>query len=194
MVDDITAAAKRVDTFANRFLAQRSLERAAAKPTVTDVALDPVVERAIAHAQLSAVNKRQSIQLVSVVAAQIVIADELLLDRAIANLLDNAVKYSPLGATITVRVDVAPGSTARALVSVVDTGPGVSVAEQAQLFQPYSMLGTKPTGGEPSTGLGLSLVKHCIEGMGGAVGCDSEPGRGATFWLALRRASPVSDR
>ncbi len=189
VLDDITRSAKRVDSFANRFLERRSLERAAARPNFADVTLDPIVERAVAHAQIGAAHKRQSIQLAAVVPGQTIVVDELLLDRALGNLLDNAIKYSPLGAIVTVRIDVAPGLAPRALVSVTDTGPGLSGAEQANLFQPYQMLGKKTTGGETSTGLGLSLVKHYIEGMGGAVGCQSEPGHGATFWLTLRRAA-----
>jgi signal transduction histidine kinase len=189
VLDEINRSAKRVDAFANRFLERRSLERAAARPSLAEVPLDPIIDRAVAHAQVSAAHKRQSIQLAAIVPGQSVVADELLLDRALGNLLDNAVKYSPLGAIVNVRIDVAPGPVPRALVAVTDAGPGLSTAEQAHLFQPYPMLGKKPTGGEPSTGLGLSLVKHCIEGMGGAVGCQSEPGRGATFWLTLRRAA-----
>lgn len=188
LLDDIARSAKRVDSFANRFLEQRSLERAAAKPTVTAVLLGPVVERAVAHARLSAGHKNQRIDFTATASAQTVVADELLLDRALGNLLDNAVKYSPLGAAITVQLGADPGATSRTRVSVTDAGPGLSRDEQARLFQPYIMLGKKPTGGEPSTGLGLSLVKHCIEGMGGAVGCESESGRGATFWLNLRHA------
>jgi signal transduction histidine kinase len=188
LLDDIARSAKRVDAFANRFLEQRSLERAAATPTLTSVLLGPVVERAVAHARLSAGPKNQRIEFVNASADQVVVADELLLDRALGNLLDNAVKYSPLGAAITVQLAADPGAPARARVSVSDAGPGLSGAEQARLFQPYTQLGKKPTGGEPSTGLGLSLVKHCIAGMGGEVGCESETGRGATFWLSLRHA------
>jgi len=147
-----------------------------------------VVERAVAHARLSASLKNQRIDFASSAADQTVVADELLLDRALGNLLDNAVKYSPLGATISVHVSADTDAQPRARVAVTDVGPGLSSEEQARLFQPYIMLGKTPTGGEPSTGLGLSLVKHCIEGMGGAVGCESAPGRGATFWLNLRRA------
>lgn len=188
LLDDIARSAKRVDSFANRFLEQRSLERAAAKPTLTAVLLGPVVERAVAHARLSAGPKNQRIELELAGREQTVVADELLLDRTLANLLDNAVKYSPHGAMIAVRVSAEPGVPAQARVAVVDPGPGLSAADQVRLFQPYIMLGKKPTGGEPSTGLGLSLVKHCIEGMGGAVGCVSELGRGATFWLTLKCA------
>ena len=189
LLEDITRSAKRVGSFANRFLEQRLPERASDKSTLIQVLLGPAVERAVAHAQLTAAHKNQSIRLTIVAADQVVSADELLLDRAILNLLDNAVKYSPLGASIAVRVDLEPGPAARAIIAVTDSGPGLTAAEQARLFQPYSVLGKIPTGGESSTGLGLSLVKHYMEAMGGEVGCDSESGHGATFWLALRRGA-----
>jgi signal transduction histidine kinase len=188
VLDDIAGAATRVASFADRFLEQRSLERAAVKPALAAVALGPAVERAVAQARLRAGPKLQRIDFHSPALEQNVAADELLLDRALGNLLDNAVKYSPIGGAITVEVGAERGTPGCMRVSVTDLGPGLSAAEQARLFQPYSVLGKKPTGGESSTGLGLSLVKHCIEAMGGNVGCRSQPGHGATFWLTLRHA------
>ena len=84
------------------------------------------------------------------------------------------------------RVSAEPDGRLR--IAVIDTGPGLSAAEQAQLFRPYTRLDKKTTSGEPSTGLGLSLVKKWAGAMGGTTGCESEPGRGATFWLILPRA------
>ncbi len=187
-LDEIAAAAQRVDAFASRFLEQSSLERAAAEPMLAHLSLNPIVERAVAHAQVNAGHKRQRVVCELSVATPTVVADELLLDRALGNLLDNAVKYSPAGAVIVVRVTAEPVSPARARVTVIDAGPGLSAAERARLFRPYATLGKIPTGGEPSTGLGLSLVKHCVDAMGGAVGCESEPGHGATFWVSLKCA------
>ncbi len=186
LVNEIDRSAKRVIAFANRFLEQSSLERAAAEPALAEVPLAPLVERAVAHARLSAGPKQQRIVLEDTSPAAVVVVDELLFDRALGNLLTNAVKYSPLGAAITVRVS-AEITPKRARIAVIDRGPGLSTEEQAKLFQPFVVLNKKPTGGELSTGLGLSLVKLCVEKMGGAVGCESTPGQGATFWLTLRR-------
>ncbi len=62
-----------------------------------------------------------------------------------------------------------------------DTGPGLSEADQARLFQKYARLSSRVTGGESSTGLGLSIVKRLVEAMGGTVRCRSALGEGSTF-------------
>jgi signal transduction histidine kinase len=187
LLADMARSARRIDEFATHFLEQRSLERAAMKLELVAVPFAAAVERAVDRARLSAGRKQQQISLdLSVVNTAKIIADELLFDRALGNLLDNAVKFSPLGATISVGADAATPDRVRVLVR--DTGRGLTEAEQAKLFQAYTRLGHKGTAGEPSTGLGLSLVKQWIEAMGGTVGCESMPGRGATFWLSLRSA------
>ncbi len=71
-------------------------------------------------------------------------------------------------------------------MEVQDEGPGLSEEDQARLFQKYSRLTPQPTGGESSTGLGLSIVKRLAESMGGSVGCRSQLGRGTVFWVSLR--------
>jgi signal transduction histidine kinase len=64
-------------------------------------------------------------------------------------------------------------------------GPGLTAEDQAQAFGPFQRLSAKPTGGEYSTGLGLSIVKQMVELHGGQVWIESEPGHGATFCLEL---------
>lgn len=188
LVDGIVQAAKHIDTFVNRFLEQRSLDRADAPPAMHDVALDVAVDNVVTRARMTAVAKGQQIVVESFLPRATVRADELLLDRVLSNLLDNAIKYSPMDSTITLRVAEDPDAAGSARLSVTDQGPGILPAEMERLFQPYSRLGTKTTGGEHSVGLGLSLVKGWIESMGGRVGCESEPGRGAAFWISIPRA------
>ncbi len=188
LLDQISHSARHIDTFASHFLDQRSLERAGAKFTLTNVPLDLAIDRVVTRARLPAGKKKQSIVLDLMPPLTAVAADELLLDRALANLLDNAMKYSPAGTAVTVRVTADAAVTGHVRIAVIDSGPGLSAEERTRLFQPYTRLDKKVTGGEPSTGLGLSLVKQWIDAMGGAVGCESEPGEGTTFWLSLRRA------
>jgi signal transduction histidine kinase len=68
---------------------------------------------------------------------------------------------------------------------VQDEGPGVSAEDQKRLFGRFARLSAKPTGGEPATGLGLSIVKRMVESMNGRVWCESEPGKGALFVVQL---------
>ena len=98
------------------------------------------------------------------------------------NLISNAVKYSPPGSVVQVE---AGSDSALAWVAVKDQGPGLSEADQKKLFQKFTRLSARPTAGESSNGLGLSIVKRLAEAMSGSVHCKSVLGSGATFALQL---------
>lgn len=98
------------------------------------------------------------------------------------NLVSNAVKFSPRQTKITVRVEMLDK---QARVSVEDQGPGLTLEDRKKLFGRFSRLSAQPTGGEKSTGLGLSIVKHMVEAMDGRIWVDSEPGHGAAFRVEL---------
>jgi signal transduction histidine kinase len=98
------------------------------------------------------------------------------------NLISNALKYSP--PKTTVHVHTMP-EREHVLVSIRDEGPGINEEDQKKLFQKFSRLSARPTGGESSTGLGLAIVKRLAEAMSGTVRCHSAPGSGATFTLRL---------
>lgn len=104
--------------------------------------------------------------------------------RVLDNLLSNAIKYSPRERRIVVRA-LEDGDGVR--VEIQDQGPGLTEEDKARVFGAYARLSARPTAGEPSVGLGLSIVKRLVEGMGGTLGVESEAGRGATFWFRLRR-------
>ena len=75
------------------------------------------------------------------------------------------------------------------MIEVRDEGPGISEEDQTRLFRKFTRLSARPTGGEHSTGLGLSIVKHITEASGGHVGCISRLGEGATFYVSLPLAA-----
>lgn len=110
----------------------------------------------------------------------IIRADETRITQAIANLISNAIKYSPHGSTITIESRLMDGNSWR--LSVTDEGPGIPVGERAYLFQPFSEISTKPTGGEPSTGLGLWIVSEMMRLQDGRVGVDHLE-TGSRFWI-----------
>jgi signal transduction histidine kinase len=99
------------------------------------------------------------------------------------NLISNAIKYSEHGKEI--RVSVAQtGATVR--IAVADKGQGLSSEDMELLFKDFQKLSARPTGGEGSTGLGLSVVKHLIELHGGKVWAESAgKGQGSTFYVEL---------
>ncbi|MCU0425261.1 MAG: ATP-binding protein [Candidatus Kapabacteria bacterium] len=109
-------------------------------------------------------------------------ADKERLWEVLENLLSNAIKFSPPQNRVFVRLRT---MGARVRFEVQDEGPGLDESDRARLFQKFARLSAKPTGGEHSTGLGLSIVKKMIEAMGGEVWCESELGKGATFIIEL---------
>src|SRR5712691_222724 len=105
------------------------------------------------------------------------------LREAIDNLVSNAIKYSPIGGRIAMSVH-AQGDDA--MIRVSDNGPGLSPEDMSRLFGRFQRLSAKPTAGESSTGLGLSIVKRIVELHGGQITVESGgPGSGTTFTLAL---------
>jgi len=98
--------------------------------------------------------------------------------QVIDNLLSNAIKYSPAGSIVDVNLDLRDDE---AVISVKDNGPGLSDEDQAKLFGTFQKLSSVPTGGEKSTGLGLSIVKKIVEAHNGRVEVVSRPGYGSTF-------------
>ena len=113
------------------------------------------------------------------------IVDRNYMTQVYENLISNAIKFSPFNKNINVKI-WEEGSKIRSLVS--DEGPGIPVKDQEKLFGKFQILSSKPTAGEKSTGLGLSIVKKYVEAMKGKVWCESEPGKGANFYIDLEKA------
>jgi two-component system sensor histidine kinase/response regulator len=113
-----------------------------------------------------------------------VIADFSALIQVLDNLISNALKFSPPGRRIFVCVRGASGSVE---CLIRDEGPGFSEADRARMFRRYGRLSARPTAGEPSTGLGLSITRKLVQLMAGELRCESQPGQGATFTVRLPR-------
>lgn len=106
--------------------------------------------------------------------------------RCARNLLSNALKYSPPGSRVWLRVEEADGEQPALVVE--DEGPGVREDEIPKLFRPFERLSARPTADETSSGIGLSIVKRLMEKMGGDVFFRPREGGGAAFGLRLPRA------
>lgn len=109
-------------------------------------------------------------------------ADRAAVLQILDNLVSNALKYSPPNTTV--HVHALPEKEA-IVINVRDEGPGISEADQKKLFQKFTRLTARPTGGESSTGLGLAIVKKLAEAMSGSIQCHSTLGSGSTFALRL---------
>ncbi len=111
-------------------------------------------------------------------------ADAALLERAVANVVENALKWSPVDTRVRVEACVADG---RVDLRVVDRGPGIPPAQREQVFQPFQRLGdsTNDTG----VGLGLAVARGFVEAMGGTIVVDDTPGGGVTIDIGLEVAA-----
>jgi signal transduction histidine kinase len=102
------------------------------------------------------------------------------LRQAIANLVDNAIKYTPRGGRVTVTVARAGGD---AIVRVTDTGEGIAPEAVPRIWD--RLYRAEPSRARPGLGLGLSLVKAIVFAHGGRITVSTEPGHGSTFTLIL---------
>lgn len=112
--------------------------------------------------------------------------DSTRLRQVIYNYLSNAVKFTPPGGTVTVRLRPEPPASFR--IEVQDTGPGISPADIPRLFQEFQQLDPDPSSPEKGTGLGLALARRIVETQGGRVGVHPAPGGGSVFFCVLPRA------
>lgn len=106
--------------------------------------------------------------------------------QALGNLLTNAVTHTPSGGAIT--LTAARTADNAVSLTVADTGVGIPTADLPHVFERFFRVAGRD--GTPGTGLGLAIVREVVEGHGGTVRCDSEPGRGTTFTLTLPAATP----
>lgn len=111
-----------------------------------------------------------------------VFADAGYLLQVLENLLSNAIKFSPRQKSIYITVTTDGKSTR---CEIRDEGPGLTEEDKKKVFKKYQKLSAKPTGNETSTGLGLSIVKRFVEAMNGTIGCESQAGEGAKFFVCF---------
>ena len=114
-----------------------------------------------------------------------VLADRRALEHVLGNLVDNALKYCPEGATVRISAEADNGI---ARVAVADSGPGIPAQHLPRIFERFYRVDAGRSRELGGTGLGLSIVKHLVEAMGGSVSVDSRPGAGSTFSFTLRQA------
>lgn len=115
----------------------------------------------------------------------VVLTDGGMLSQILDNLTSNAVKFSAPDRLIELSVQAA-GDLVECHIR--DQGPGFTAEDRAKMFRRYSRLSARPTGGEPSTGLGLSIIKRLVHLLKGDLTWESSPGRGTTFVLRLWRS------
>lgn len=170
------------------FLDHRILKDSSLSVAMQAEAVAPLFEHVQRQYAVMAANKQIQVDVEPCTLS--VMADASRLTQALGNLLNNALKYSPHKSHVRLRAVALPEERVR--LEVQDAGPGVTAEDRANLFKPYGRSSAQPTGGEPSTGLGLWIVRSMIELQDGEVGVDDAPGGGSIFWITLRTA-PETD-
>jgi signal transduction histidine kinase len=157
------------------------------------VAVQNLIEEVLDQHQTAAARKQQRLELKApsdLPNPLVVFTDAGALRQVLENLISNAVKFSPPQRPIEVTLAVEPEGVR---IEIRDQGPGFTAEDLAQMFRRYQRLSARPTGGEPSTGLGLSIAQKLMGLLGGHLDCVSTPGAGATFRIRLPFAdSPQS--
>jgi two-component system sensor histidine kinase/response regulator len=144
--------------------------------------LNEVIEQVRDSNAVYAKRKRTSLSTELAPDLRLVRADSFKVRQVLDNLIGNAIKFSPLGAHVLIR-SLADATAVR--VEVIDDGPGLTPSDLVKLFQRGVRLSNLPTGGESSSGIGLSLCKELIEAEGGTIGALTNQTQGATFWFSL---------
>jgi len=153
-----------------------------AEPTFDYVSLSQILEKAIDEFRLAAQVKNLILEFETVPAPGRVLGDAEWLGRAVSNLLNNAVKYTPAGGRVRVRYREVDG---QAICEMTDNGPGISPAAQSRLFERFYRAPGESTRRASGSGLGLAITKAIIERHAGRVWVSSEEGRGSTFGFTL---------
>ncbi|MGV9247638.1 ATP-binding protein [Streptomyces sp. NPDC003710] len=171
----IEEGADRLDHLVGNLLDMSRLQTGTVTPLIREIDLDEVVPMALGGVPEDSVDLDipESLPMVAV--------DAGLLERTVANLVENAVKYSPLGTPVFVS---ASALAARVEVRVVDRGPGVPDEAKDRIFEPFQRYGDAPRG--TGVGLGLAVARGFAEAMGGTLNAEDTPGGGLTMVLTLR--------
>jgi two-component system sensor histidine kinase/response regulator len=179
MSGNILHATNQMFAFVKEFLANSSAERGV-EIKLEPVSLHDVAAEGVRHYAEAAQRKEIMLHFESADENIFVTADRAALDQVLDNLISNAIKFSPPSKNVWVSVAATAGG---AECRVQDEGPGFTEEDKANMYGRYRRLSATPTGNEPSTGLGLSIVKKLMQAMGAQLRFDSAPGQGTTFVL-----------
>jgi NtrC-family two-component system sensor histidine kinase KinB len=145
-----------------------------------EVDLGDTIQRAVKILALQAQEKGIALEARISAGRLTIVGDPTKLTWAVSNLLSNALRYTPAGGSV--RIDAVP-EDGRVMVSVSDTGPGISVAQRERIFEPFAQLAE--SGDIGAAGLGLAIVHDIVQAHGGRVHLRSEVGKGSRFTLEL---------
>ncbi|MGK5529587.1 ATP-binding protein [Streptomyces sp. URMC 129] len=177
LLESIEQGADRLDQLVGNLLDASRLQTGTVRPLIRAIDLDEVVPRALGGVP------EAGVELDVPESLPFVAADPGLLERVVANVVENAVKYSPRGLPVRVRASALGG---RVELRVVDRGPGVPDSDKERIFEPFQRYGDTPRGN--GVGLGLAVARGFAEAMDGTLDAEDTPGGGLTMVLTLPAA------
>ncbi|WP_406270081.1 sensor histidine kinase KdpD [Actinacidiphila glaucinigra] len=177
LLEGIEEGADRLDNLVGNLLDMSRLQTGTVTPLIREVDLDEVVPKALRGVPDGSValDVPETLPMVSV--------DPGLLERSVANVVENAVKYSPAGTQVLVAASALGGHVD---LRVVDRGPGVPDAAKERIFEPFQRYGDAPRGN--GVGLGLAVARGFADAMGATLQPEDTPGGGLTMVLTLPAA------
>lgn len=183
-VEKIQKSTKRLSSMIEKILDVESIESNHTNLVLEKVNLNEVIDIVIAEFEKEA--RKKQIALTASIPSQAlnISGDKIYTQQIVQNLVSNALKFSEKGKAVTVKLQET-GDLIQVIVS--DEGPGISESDQTKLFNKFQRLSAKPTGGEHSTGLGLSIVKKYVDLLDGSIKCESELGKGTDFIVEFKK-------
>jgi two-component system sensor histidine kinase KdpD len=179
LLETVDEGADRLNHLIGNLLDMSRLQTGAVQLVMRDVGLDEVLPGALAgltQADRVEVDVDETLPRVR--------ADAALLERAIANVVENAIAWSPPAAAVRVEACVAQE---RVDLHVVDRGPGIPSSQREDVFRPFQRLGDRSNGS--GVGLGLAVARGFVEAMGGELLVEDTPGSGVTMVISLPAAT-----
>ncbi len=171
-------AMERMNNMVNRILDIKAIESKSIELNLQRTNFADVLQEVCGSFKDALDKKKLEFQLSQEHPDPVAMVDRNYLTQIFENLVSNAIKFSPPNRKISVDILQNNGQI---ITEITDQGPGLTEEDLPKLFQKYQKLSAKPTAGEQSTGLGLSIVKKYVEAMDGRVWAESQPGEGATF-------------
>lgn len=184
IIDHIINSSKRLDSLIGKILDVEAIETKQLNLKMEAINFHELIDGVVTNFDKLA--RAKNIELKKLYTRSIALAngDKIYLTQVIDNLLSNAIKFSEENKSVAIDIEE---SREHLTVIVTDQGPGFTPVDKQMLFKKFQQLSAKPTAGEQSTGLGLSIVKMYIDLMKASISCESKIGQGTTFQVTLSK-------
>ncbi len=183
-IGQIQKSTKRLSSMIEKILDVESIESNSTNLSIENIKLKEVIEVVIDEFEEVAKKKQISLSTEIQNNELSISGDKIFTQQIVQNLVSNALKFSEKGKSVVLKLKE---TQYKAQIIVSDEGPGISKEEQTKLFNKFQRLSAKPTAGEQSTGLGLSIVKKYVDLMNGSIRCESELGKGTDFIVEFKK-------